>query len=250
MQVERLELVSAFKRDPSVYLTKGPKLAALAKRYGGRILSVNTPENAPPELPRFVLRFERAVFQVALNRYHFVAEPPSHVAGNYAESIAFAANLARPVLDDLFADALPAFEWSGVVSSLNFPTRPGSQTAMAAAGPLLERLTTLRWPPSDLATFELKVGRRSDGFFRNYAISGYELRELALQLPQSAGSVELDLAQFRTTEVGVTITVDVNSRPEPDRLSPVRDLDGTLNEHARAVASLETDLNLEGTLWP
>lgn len=248
MHVERLELVSAFKRDPSVYLAKGPQLAALAKRYGGQIVSVNTPEHAPPELPRFVLRFERAVFQVALNRFQLVAEPPAHVSSSYEEAIAFAANLARPVLQDLFADASPAFEWTGIIASLNFPTLTGKQSAMQAAGPLLERLTTLSWPLEELATFELKVGRRTNGFFRNYQISGYEIREVAVAVPKGARRVELKLAESPVLEVGTTVTVDVNSRPAPDRSSAVSDLELTLAEHGRAVASLAADLNLEETL--
>ena len=119
---------------------------------------------------------------------------------------------------------------------------------MEAAGPLFRRLTTLDWDSDQLATFELKVGRRHGGFFRNYAISGYDLREIDIRVPTGARGIEVNLSSTPVREVGVTVAIDVNSRPAPQSNSPTGDLDRTLQDHHEAYTNLEMDLNLSGVL--
>lgn len=249
MQVERLELVSAFRRDPTVYLARGPQLQQLASRYNARIISVNTPEQAPPELPRLVLRFDRSVLQVGLNRFQFVIQPPKHVANRFDEALMFAANLANPVLGELFDGGKPEFEWTGIVAVLNYPADIGAITsATEASRPLVERLTKLSAFDDALSTFELKIGRKQNGFFRNYAVSGYESRQIEVRVPAGTRAMELSLKSAPVVEVGVTVTLDVNSQPAPHRESPEQDLDQTIAEILRAQSTLLDDLNLTGIL--
>jgi hypothetical protein len=249
VRVERIELVSAYRRDPAVYLTKGPAISAIAGRLSGEIITVNTPEHAPPELPRLVIRFERAVLQIGLNRFHFVAQPPTHVASSFSESLTYAASFAEPVFRELFDGGTPAFEWTGIVATLSYPVpRETAPTGIEAAGPVYKRLTNLSWNSDELASFDLRVGRRINGFYRNYSISGYQAGPIAVEVPAGATSIEIDVEKVPALEVGVSISLDVNSKPTAIRDDALADFSRTVNEARSAFESLVGDLNLGGIL--
>ena len=248
MRVERVEIVSAFRRDPSVVLEKGPQIKALATRLRGRIINVKTPSNAPPELPRFVLQIERGVLQVGLNRFQLVVQPPKHIDGSYSESLAYAASLATPAFEALYHNGHPTFSWSGVVVVLNYPATSASISSIDAIRPLLARITTLGWPADELASFGLRVGRRHHGFYRNYGLAGYDIRQLEVKMPTGKRSVEVNLEGGDVSESGVSVTVDVNSQPSKDSYGPLEDLQQVLGEHAAAFGSMIPDLNLRGLL--
>jgi len=232
-----------------VILEKGPAFSALATKLRGQIVNVSVPSKAPPELARLVIRIERGVFQVGLNRFQFVVQPPTHIERNYQESIAFAANLARNSLADLYQDGLPEFQWTGVVTALNFPaSHPEVVSHLDAVRPVFGRLTKLDWPLNDLANFSLQVGRESNGFYRNYTVAGYSMKEMKVTVPAGQRSVKVDLAAADVTESGIGVLLDVNSRPAKRPLPPLQDLERVVAEHQAAFGTLVGDLNLTGIL--
>lgn len=230
-------------------LEKGPAFKALATKLRGQIVNVSAPSKAPPELARLVVRIERGVFQVGLNRFQFVVQPPPHIEQSYQESLAYAANLAERSLADLYKDGLPEFQWTGIVTALNYPaSHPEVLSHLDAVRPVFERLTTLNWPSSDLASFSLRVGREQDGFFRNYAVAGYSMKEVQVKVPAGQQSVKVDLGAAEVSESGLGIVLDVNSRPSRSTISPLDDLNRVLAEHQKAFGTLVSDLNLTGII--
>ena len=247
MRVERIEIVSAFTRDEAVLLKHGPQINALAQRLRGTVSTLNAPDRSPPELPRLVVRFEDSLLQVGFNRYQIVMEPPKHVSGSYDDAIEYARNRVRPILKDLTNSG--AYEWTGIVVECVFPQdlsrfRSGNQ----AVHPVFSRLTTLDWPEDELASFDLRLGLRRNGYFRSYVISGYEIRELQFMTPPGVTRVAIDTTQGRVTETGYSIVLDVNNRPLQSKAGPITDLEAGLREHAAAYSSLSDDLNLRGLL--
>ena len=65
MKITRQETVISFEIDKSIVLTCGSAIKNAQKKLGGRILSINAPEDAPPSMPRVILRLEDTI----LNRH-------------------------------------------------------------------------------------------------------------------------------------------------------------------------------------
>ena len=91
------------------------------------------------------------------------------------------------------------------------------------------------------------MGRRSEGHFTNYTVAGYEMREISV-LADGAQSVTVDFTTVPVSQSGVTVTLDVNSRPSGSKRGPTEDLASTSARHFIAFSSMASDLNLEGML--
>lgn len=251
-QVEQITLALSFYRDDTLVLREGSTLHELAKRLKGKISVINAPEKSPAEFPRLIVQFSYGMLQVALNRFQFIVKPPAHVVSSYDESMNFAQQTFAKLLPDLAKGVGNSFEWSGAVVVLNYPrsAEVASNGAQAVA-PVMHRLTTLAWPSEDLVSFDLNVGRRVGQFFRNYGLRGYDIRELQVQA-QPGQSIRIDAEVFRTraaiAETGVTVTVDVNSKPNKGKRDAAKDMNEVISDHRDAVSTLAADLNIEGVL--
>jgi hypothetical protein len=249
VKVERFEIVSAFRRDDTVVLACGPSLRELSEQFAGRLISLNVPDRAPPELPRLVVRFEGMLLQVGLNRFQIVLEPPQHIATSYIEALQYCKNRSFPLLESLLSAKAIKYEWSGVIAVLAVPQDLATtKSALGAAGIIFPRLTKLDWDTTNLASFRLQAGYKNNDYFRNYILEGYEVRSMEIDAPLNVSRIEIDPTDFPVSEVGFNLTLDVNNKPCESKSTPLPDLSATLTEHERAFLSLETDLNLGGLL--
>jgi len=247
LRLERIEVVSAFSRDEAVLLKQGPKISSLAQRLRGAVSMLNAPDRAPPELPRLIVRFEDSMLQVGLDRYQIVMEPPKHVSGSYEDAVEYARNRARPILQELAEAA--AYEWTGIVAECLFAQDKNRfRSGTSAVYPVFTRLTNLGWPENELATFDLRLGLRRNGYYHSYVVTGYEIRELQVVAPPGVTRVAVDASQGRIAETGYSIVLDVNNRPFQPKSGPLDDLESAFREHASAFVSLGQDLNLRGLL--
>ena len=142
---------------------------------------------------------------MGLNRFQVVMEPPSHVADSYSESMKYARNRAEPWFEVLTKSGGTSYEWTGIVASLEYPSHSEETlSALEAAHPLLTRLTTLKWESKELATFQLIVGRKTMGYYRNYSLAGYRTR-LVQVVAGSAESIRIEESGDDPGEVGIGI---------------------------------------------
>ena len=73
MKITRQEIVVSFEIDPSIVLSCGSAIKNAQKKLGGRILSINAPDDAPPSMPRIILR---NVDEITSTTMHHSFRPP------------------------------------------------------------------------------------------------------------------------------------------------------------------------------
>lgn len=248
MKIDRLEFVSAFKRDETVLLTVGKQIQQLRTKIESRVAQLNVPDDAPPELPRMVLQTKGFVLNLCQNRFQFVASPPDHSSSNVNESLDYLRKLISGVLTSLYESGVE-YSWSGLVVTIHFPRDPEDvSSALQACAPLLSSLTQLDWDPSTLSSFEMKVGRREGSFFHTFAISGYEGRRWTVSKQAAMQGVELDPSKGVLEDVGIRILVDVNNKPYQETHTAEDGLRLTEREFLRVMETLPETLNLQGVL--
>lgn len=250
MKVYNYHVVTAFDLDSSVVLTCGPALKAINNKLGGRLITVNTPDEAPPTLPRVVLKMDDAILNLSLDRVQITTTPPPHVANDIQESAKFAEQRATTILEELLG-VLPAYKWSGLIVDLEYPTSDESiKSSTQAVAPVFDQLMKMQRGDRDLSSFELQYGFQEDGFFVTYTIKGYEKRDITISAPASpvGGVVMLDPKDFPLSECGVEVLVDVNNKPSTNSEDALGDIQSILRKQVELVISLPTDTNLEGVL--
>ena len=89
MKISRQEIVVSFEIDSSIVLTCGQAIKNIQKKLGGNILSINTPEDAPPFTPRIILNLKDTIMHLGLDRVHIITIPPSHVSDEIEKSSKF-----------------------------------------------------------------------------------------------------------------------------------------------------------------
>lgn len=236
-------MVSAFTLDETVLLTTGREIQELNGLLESRLVPLNVPEAAPPELPRLVLQTKSLVLNVCLNRFQFMLTPPDHVAGSYDETLEYVTKQVRPHLAVLFGSSVE-YEWSGMVTTTKYPkdldTTP---TAIAAVRPVFEQLIDLDWNSDELASFNLKVGRTSGGYFKTFEISGYAIRHFDVMATPGRRFV-VDHSEGEIAEVGLQMQVDVNNKPTASGGSATEDYDLVAAEHQMAFLGMPESLQL------
>ena len=250
MRIDNYQVVMAFEIDPSVVLTCGPALKAINDKLGGRLITLNTPDDAPPSLPRIVLKMDDAILNLGLERIQITTSPPPHVSNDIQGSAKFAEQRTKTILEELLS-VLPEYKWTGIIVDIEYPSKDKSIiSSRQAIAPVFDKLINLQRGGRDLSSFELQYGFEDNGYFVTYTMRGYERRSISVpRAAQSSGAVvALDPADFPLAECGVEILVDVNNKPSSDLSNPLADIDKLLQKQSELVDSLPSDTNLEGVL--
>ena len=116
MKITRQEIVVSFEIDPSIVLSCGSAIKNAQKKLGGRILSINAPDDAPPSMPRIILRLEDTIMNLGLDRIQITAIPPSHVADEIEKSSKFTLQRITPILSELLP-SIPKYSLFIFISS-------------------------------------------------------------------------------------------------------------------------------------
>lgn len=249
MKIDTFQLVAAFELDASVVLTCGPALKAINNKLGGKLITVNTPEAAPPSLPRVVLKTDDAILNLSLDRIQITTSPPPHVANDIEESARFSEQRATSIFKELLV-VLPAYKWVGVIADLEFPSsNENNKSSRQAVAPIFDQLIKMQRGDRDLSSFELQYGFQEAGFFQTYTIKGYERRNITVPTqPPSGELVVLNPEEFPLVECGIEILVDVNNKPSSNSEDVLSDINSILERLVQLVNSLPEDTGLKGVL--
>jgi hypothetical protein len=248
VRVNRFEIVCAFELDPSIVLTCGPYLKSLQQKLGGKLLMINAPDDAPPSLPRVVLKLQDTILNVAFDRLHITTQPPSHVAQDMEKAVQFAYQRSNPIISDMQPAKLN-YKWSGVVVEVEYPETPlTSRSAPEAATPLFDRLINIDRKYRELGSFQLQFGIRDNNYYVNYTLTAFEARQIKLPLPSQNKYISIDIKEYPLTECGLKVILDVNNKPEPESREPERDIKLMFNKQTELFANIAKTLNLEGIL--
>jgi len=248
VKIVRFEIVTAFELDESIVLSCGPSLKRLQNRLGGRLLTINAPDDAPPQLPRVILKLTDTILNLALDRFQITTIPPSHVAGDITNAITFASQRASTITSELLT-VISEYHWLGVIMEVNFPEVPLiSKSAAEAAVQVFDKLIRIDRKNRPLASFQLQFGLSDDEYFITYMVGSYEGRKIELNLPAKVGYFAIEPSEYPLNECGIKILLDINNKPSTKKLNPKNDLNAILNRQSIAFGSLIADLNLEGII--
>jgi hypothetical protein len=211
-------------------------------------VSINSPDEAPPPLPRVVLKLEDTILNVALDRFHITTRPPSHIANDMDKAAHFASQRLKSIILDLQPAKLN-YKWSGVIAMIEYAEYPlVCKSASEAAIPLFDRLINIDRKERDLSSFQLQFGIRDENYFVNYTISAFETRKIKLTPSAQKQYISIDIKEYPLAECGVRVILDINNKPEPASGDPEKDIQQILKKQSELFANMAKELYLEGIL--
>lgn len=248
MRINNYEVVIVFELDETIVLSLGPSLKAIKKNLGGELVTINAPEDAPPPLPRIILKLSDSLLKLGIDRISISINPPSHVKSSINKSSKFALQRTVSLIKDLLA-LIPHYKWCGIVTNLEFPSEKNYyNSAIEAITPVFDKLIRINRSEKDLASFQLQYGVIENSHFTNYTISGYESRNIKLISKKNKGFVPIQISDHEVTECGIRIILDINNKPGGATEDPTKDIENILNKTDDLSKTLSEDLNLIGVL--
>lgn len=248
MRVNSYEVVVTFELDQAIVLSLGASLKKLQRHLGGQLIPINAPEDAPPHLPRIVLRLKDTFVQVGLDRLSLSIIPPSHVKSDIRKSSKFTLQRASKIVKDL-APNMPDYQWCGIITQIEFPSETKLfESGIEAVAPVFEKLINIDTGGKNLASFQFQFGVVEDPHFVNYTITGYESREFHFDGKIQKGFIPIRSEEHPLKECGIRITLDVNNKKRGSAEEPLKDIETTLRKINKLSETLPEDLNLKEVL--
>ncbi len=250
MKINRQEIVVSFELDTSIILTCGSALKKIHDKLGGRIISINVPEDAPPPLPRVVLKLEDTILNIGLERFQITVNPPSHVQDSIEKTSTFTFRRASSILSELIP-FMPRYNWAGIISEVQYPEKPlKNKSAIEAATPIFDKLVKIDRNNKKLSAFQIQFGIKEDQHFITYTIDAYETRQIELLTPEQKGfhQIVIDASKFPVTDCGIKILVDINNKPNEHNQNPLDDLENIFLKQKTTIDEIPNNLNLKGLL--
>ena len=248
MKITRQEIVISFEIDKSIVLTCGQAIKNAQKKLGGQILHINAPENAPPSMPRVLLKLKDTMLNFGLDRIQLTMIPPSHVSDNIEKTSKYTIQRIGPFLSELLP-TIPKYFWSGVITEIEFHEKPiKSNSANEAAIPIFDKLINIDRKEKELSAFQLQYGIKDDQHFVTYTLNAFEDRQIEFKFPSKQGFFLLKPSEYPLLEVGIRILLDVNNKPNEHNEDPVEDIEDILSKQNSLVLNIAEDTNLLGVL--
>ena len=248
MRLLRYEIVSCFELDETVIFSCGPILKRMQQNFGGNLIPISTPENAPPPLPRIVLQSKAFILKLALDRVSITVTPPAHVTDNIEKSSKYASQRVASVYKELFSVILN-YEWTGIVAHLEFPNNLSEcRSAVEAATPIFDKLINIDRHGKELSTFQFQFGFREDNLYVNYTIGGYENRSIKVDNVEKGKFKKIDIKDHPIDECGIQLMLDINNRLGSKTKKPIEDVDLLFSKQINCTETISIDTNLEDIL--
>jgi len=248
VKISSFQVVTAFDADRSILLSLGPALKSIEQRTGARLFQVNAPEDAPPSLPRLIIRLKDGTsLNVCQDRLDLTLPPPEHVSNNLSESATYLRRIFSMMIEPLL-DQIPSYDWLGIVINLEYKEDPlKSASSAEAIYPVFKIITNLNVDKDAFRSFRMQFGYEENGLFYTIAIDGFEEREFRGPVNAKGGIVKMDASEFPMKSCGVSISHDVNNRPG-SKTEVKEDFEKILNNQMRSIEELPDRLQLTSVL--
>lgn len=249
MKISRQEIVISFEIDQSIVLTCGSAIKNAQNKLGGQILSINAPDDAPPSMPRVILKLKDTILNIGLNRIQIITIPPSHVSDNIEKSSKYTLQRIEPFLFELLP-SIPKYFWAGVITEIEFHEDPlKCNSANEAAVPIFDKLINIDRKNKELSAFQLQYGIKDDQYFITYTLSAFEGRQVEFKMPsKKIGYFLLEPSEYPLTECGIRILLDTNNKPNKNNKNPSKDIEDILSKQNYLGVNIVEDMNLQGML--
>jgi hypothetical protein len=212
--LEFLKIVVNHSPQEDLLFSFGKGLKKIASDLGGDIRINQGSEDMPLEIPRVMIQAKDMYVNFGLNRMEVgIKGSRKHVRNdellsNYKHRIKEIELLILSYLQETGAKE----NFIGMVAPVRFP-QDLSISNESLVNMLYEMLTGKR--NSELASFSFKFSRITDGFYENYEVSDYEIKNVKVA-PSSITPSLINIDEHPTVDKGVLIVVDVNNKPQPN----------------------------------
>lgn len=249
MIVTKIQIVTAFQVEPQILLSCGQNLQNIQKLLSGNLMTLNVSEDAPPDAPRALINSKDTLINIGLDRFEILIKPPLHISGKYETCLEFAHSRMESILNILFHKLSIKYKWAGCVMHIHYPVDKSIKRAIQIVTPVYDKLVNFPREEKELASFDLRFGFNDNNFFKTYSITGYEKRDIKLEVPAELSSVlYIETNEFPVIESGIQFSVDINNKIRRENKSPIDDLLEILVESTATFTTIEKKLDLEGTI--
>lgn len=248
MKIPQINTVIEFELTDNVLLVIAGALKTYQNLNNAKVQILNVPQSIPPDAPRIVISTPNALIRISLTRFEINSKIPNHIYGNFESSLIFTKAIVKSVLDTLMVPELK-YSWLGLVCILEFPNSNFGESALKLSEKFFDKLVNIKRDSRDLSSFEIKFGYKENNFYKNFAISGYEARDIKIELLHQQGIQVIDFEKHgKITEVGLRIILDVNNRPSIKSAILIDDLELVYKEINLNYSNLLDDLNIKDLL--
>lgn len=248
MKIPQINTVIEFELTENVLLIIAGALKTYQNKNNAKVQILNVPQTIPPDAPRIVISTPNALIRISLTRFEINSKIPNHIYSNFESSLIFTKATVKSVLDTLMVPELK-YSWVGLVCILEFPISNSGESALKLSEKFFDKLVNIKRASRDLSSFEIKFGYKENNFYKNFAISGYETRDIKIELLHQQGIQVIDLEKHgKITDAGLRIILDVNNRPAIKSPILIDDLELVYKEINLNYNSLLEDLNIKDLL--
>lgn len=252
VRITNIQIANSFSLNELLYHSAVSVLKEAESTLNGSTSITNVPDDAPPVVPRVVLRSDDCVLQISQERIQLVVYLPDQVSSNLDKAIKFAREKYKSWTRETTDKLNFQYTWTGVIGELEFPN-PGSPvtTVDKVTAPVFDKMLSFFNRKNDpVCTLDLNFGVTRSNKYINYRVKGYETRHGVIEVPPGGPNrLNLNAKDFQLEESGITVIVDVNNKPgigsNRDPKSDSLELLRTLSSLTNTVTS---DLSLEGII--
>ena len=259
MKTEQIEIVSGFEANKLLWHSAVSILDKIASAEEDiEVFTTEVPEDAPPEIPRIVLKSSDSFLNVTLERFQFVFFPPRQ-ATTSEDAIRLASEKYQRWQTDVLGKLDYVYDWCGVILSVLIPQEPSEPDNMNLATSVFDRLFGIDREGNPLCTLNLHFGFEQKDMFVHYNINQYEIRSGNIRITTGNRSINPHPSELPVEETGIRVRIDMNNKPKsrtrkgkPDlKLSSKEngsDVDNILDRISKLADNLDNDLNLKGVI--
>ncbi len=246
--IRHIQIGSEFAFVEDIVLSIGSGLKSMTAKYGGRVQLLNVPVAAPPDAPRIIVTTENFILNVAPMRYDVLVTVPTQIDHDFQKVIEFTLNLFQRLGGDL-AQLRLSYSWIGMIINLQYPSNKETVSSLELVEPVFDRLVNVERGGKKLSALQLQFGFEEHGLNKIFTVSGYDSMSFKFDRLQAQPKIlRVDKESADVVESGITISIDVNNRPDKKKLGLIKDFQNIVRESKSVYEQLPETLNLKEIL--
>lgn len=210
--LDSLKIVLNHSIQEDLLFTFGKGFKRIATDLGGDIRINRGDDTMPPEIPRVIIQAKDMYVNFGLSRMEVgIKGSKKHVRcdellSNYKHRLKEIESLMISYLQETGAKE----NFIGMVAPVRFP-----QDIHISHHLLIKTLHEMfaGRGNSKLVTFSFKIGQIIDGFYENFEVSDYEVKNIRVS-PSSIPAPLINIDEHPTVEKGILVIVDVNNKSQ------------------------------------
>lgn len=191
-------------------------MSALTNEPGLKKTPTGVPDNATPNVPRYLFSYHGTNLLLSKTSLTFSIEYEGNAQRSYEICDQLIRKRTQKIFDALVPDVLKSFEFAGVVNAVNYSYTGTARTN--AAEDIAKQFFKINTGQLQLEDTEFRIGcRYEEKYFINIACANYETREKTVEIPkqvenESRRFVAIGVYDGTVKDIGIAVIVDVNTK--------------------------------------